>query len=331
MSSPLISLVIPLYNSERFLDRCILGITEQTYDNLEILLVDGGSDDSTQDICLTWGEEDSRVVYIRSEQNEGVSVSRNTGIVRARGEYITFIDSDDYPAKDMVQTLYDILQENQDAQAAGCGYWTTDREGVPDWMQQTGKAQDEKGSEGHNVRIISSDDFIRNRIPGGDSRCWSKLYRKEAIGDTRFPEDLTIGEDMLFILDFMKHNRNIAVTEARKYYYYRNSSGAMNKAYTHKAFDQITCWERAAGAAGDSPRLRSIILTSVMLTVGRIACLPKEQWTDHSDDIMACRQKLREYKTAESFALLDHSYKLKVKVFSLVPHMYMRLYHYMHE
>ncbi len=330
MSSPLISVIIPLYNSERFLDRCILGVTAQTYDNLEILLVDGGSDDGTQDICLDWKEEDSRVVYIRSEKNEGVSVSRNTGMIKAQGEYITFIDSDDYPAKDMIMTLYDILQENPDAQASGCGFETTDREGVPEWMQKTGHTgEDEKTSP--SAELITSADFIRNGITGGDSRCWSKLYRREAIGDVRFPEDLTIGEDMMFVLDFMKHNRNIAVTKEKRYYYYRNRNGAMSRTYTHKAFDQITCWERAMAAAGDSPRLRSIILKSVMLTVGRIACLPKEQWTDNSGDIDACRQKLKEYKTAEAYALLDRGYKLKVNMFTLMPHIYMGLYHHMHE
>ena len=84
-------------------------------------------------------------------------------------------------------------------------------------------------------------------------------------------------------------------------------------------------------AAGDSPRLRSIILKSVMLTVGRIACLPKEQWADNSGDIDACRQKLKEYKTAEAYALLDRGYKLKVNMFTLMPHIYMGLYHHMHE
>ena len=116
MGEPLISVIVPLYNSEKFIDRCILSITRQTYKNIEIILEDGNSDDGTQEICLDWQNEDSRVRYYRVNEDEGVSVSRNNGIEQSKGEYITFVDSDDFIAEDMIQRLYEILKEHPEAQ-----------------------------------------------------------------------------------------------------------------------------------------------------------------------------------------------------------------------
>ena len=341
MSEPLISVIVPLYNSESFVDRCILSISKQTYKNIEIILEDGNSDDGTQEICLDWQNEDSRVRYYRVNENEGVSVSRNHGIEQSNGEYITFIDSDDYIVEDMIERLYKILKEHPEAQSSCCGFSVTEQEGVPQWMQgekKRNQLQNDNGlhsdlkqnEEAIDVHIIDTDDYLHHDILEGSSRCWSRLFRREVIGGVRFPEDVTIGEDMLFVAEFMKNSDKIAISDEKLYYYYQNKSGAMKKEYTHASFDQIICWERAADILWDSPKLRSIILISIMLTVGRISCLSKKKRSEYSDDVITCREKISEYCTKEAFELLNHGYKIKVRMFMTAPQAYIWIYHYLH-
>ena len=341
MDEPLISVIVPLYNSEKFIDRCILSITRQTYKNIEIILEDGNSDDGTQEICLDWQNEDSRVRYYRVNENEGVSVSRDHGIEQSKGEYITFVDSDDFIAEDMIQRLYGILKEHPEAQSSCCGFAITDKEGVPQWMQgdmNSRRMQKDDGLQSdfsqngrsNNIRIIDSDDYLQHDILEGSSRCWSRLFRRDAVGNNRFSEDITIGEDMLFVTEFVRSTDKIAVSDEKLYYYYQNSGGAMKKEYSHDSFDQITCWERAADILGDSPKIRSIILISIMLTVGRISCLPPKKRTEYLDDVRICKEKISEYRTREALELLDHGYRLKLSVFMAMPKAYMGIYHYLH-
>ncbi len=341
MDEPLISVIVPLYNSEKFIDRCILSITRQTYKNIEIILEDGNSDDGTQEICLDWQNEDSRVRYYRVNEDEGVSASRNHGIEQSKGEYITFVDSDDFVVDNMIQRLYEILKEHPEAQSSCCGFSVTEQEGVPQWMQgdMNGSRQHKdnglqldlnQNGESSDINIIDSDDYVHHDILEGNSRCWSRLFRREAVGNNRFPEDITIGEDMLFVAEFVKSTDKIAVSDEKLYYYFQNSGGAMKREYTHDSFDQITCWERAADIIGDSSKLRSIILISIMLTVGRISCLSPKKRAEYIDDVRTCKEKISEYRKREALELLDQGYRVKLRVFMVMPKLYMRIYHYLH-
>lgn len=100
----LISVVIPVYNVEKYLDKCIETVSKQTYTNLEIILVDDGSNDLSPEICEAWKNKDKRIIVIHKE-NGGLSSARNVGIDLAKGKYITFVDSDDYIDLKMIETL----------------------------------------------------------------------------------------------------------------------------------------------------------------------------------------------------------------------------------
>ena len=110
MKTPLISVVLPIYNIESYLDRCMKAVLNQTYSNLEILMVDDGSPDNCPQICDRYAEQDSRVRALHKE-NGGLSDARNYGIARARGEYITCIDPDDYVDPDYVEYLYRLIDK----------------------------------------------------------------------------------------------------------------------------------------------------------------------------------------------------------------------------
>lgn len=116
----MISVIIPVYNVEEYLERCVNSVLKQTYNDLEIILVDDGSTDNSGKICDELKNKDDRIIVIHKE-NQGLSASRNIGIEKATGEYITFVDSDDYILEDMYETLYKNLIRN-DADISMCKY-----------------------------------------------------------------------------------------------------------------------------------------------------------------------------------------------------------------
>ena len=115
----LISIIVPVYNVEQYLDRCVKSLLQQTYKNLEIILVDDGSPDRCGQMCDNYAKLDSRVLVIHKE-NGGLSDARNAGLSHAHGEYIAFVDSDDYIEADMISELYNACH-NQDADIVVCG------------------------------------------------------------------------------------------------------------------------------------------------------------------------------------------------------------------
>ena len=108
MNKPLISIIIPVYNAEKYLKKCLDSVINQTYKNLEIILVDDGSTDKSPEICDKYAEKDSRIIVLHKE-NGGVSSSRNAGLDIFKGEYLSFVDSDDYVEPDYIEYLYIFL------------------------------------------------------------------------------------------------------------------------------------------------------------------------------------------------------------------------------
>lgn len=170
----LISVIVPVYKVEKYLDRCVQSIVDQTYRNLEIILVDDGSPDNCPAMCDIWAAKDDRIRVIH-QKNAGSGAARNAALDIAGGELIAFVDSDDYLAPDMYEHLYGMLQ--QGAQIAECDYVDVYDDGV------IFKGIDDlplvlNGQEAMAAHI--QDKMFRQII-------WNKLYRREVIGDIRFP------------------------------------------------------------------------------------------------------------------------------------------------
>lgn len=324
--NPLISVVVPVYNGQGYLEKCIDSIVNQNYSSIEILIVNDGSTDETPAICDALVEKHndsvngSRTIRVIKAEGKGVSVARNIGIENASGEYMTFIDADDRVMPDMLQVLYDNMISS-DSDVSGCQFikWSSDDEW--DNLLQSSTVKDKSF-------IMYSDNEFANRIISGNSRCWSKLYKRSVITESKvgFPEDLTIGEDMLFLAELTKHGAKFCESHYQGYGYYLNNTGAMNKKFTPKSMDQIYCWERARDVLGSSSKLDSIILISVLLTVGRIAVLNKSERQQFSNEIKIAHNTLRKYYRKEAKSLLDSGYKIKTIIFKLSPKLYMNMY-----
>ena len=216
---PLISVVVPVYRVEKYLDHCIQSIAEQTYSNLEILLVDDGSPDGSGAICDRWAARDSRI-RVFHKQNAGAGAARNTALDAARGEIITFVDSDDYLHPNMFSHLCGLMKDG--VEIAECEIGITERD---DLAMDDGTGAEILVCETEEaLRLHIQDEVFRQTPP-------NKLYRRKCVGDIRFPEGNLI-DDEFFTYKVLGNARKLAHSCACMYAYRQQSGSAMHKPYS---------------------------------------------------------------------------------------------------
>ncbi|MBQ2687756.1 MAG: glycosyltransferase family 2 protein [Clostridia bacterium] len=185
-----ISIVVPIYNAEKTLERCVSSLINQTYENIEIILVNDGSKDNSLDLCKKFEAQDSRIVVI-DKPNGGVSSARNAGLDIATGEFVMFCDSDDWAAEDWCKELFDAYKPNG---LVMCGFFT---EGQQNYLPYETKAND-------NCQKYSRNEFTSLTLYGFKSP-WSKIYSRHIIeaNDLRFNKKFSNGEDYLFNICYL--------------------------------------------------------------------------------------------------------------------------------
>ena len=293
---PLISVIVPVYNGQDYLEDCIDSIEKQTYENTEIIIINDGSTDDTASVCVRLREAYDNLHVITMEDG-GVSAARNAGIDAANGVFVTFVDADDRLRPKTLRVLYDCIMRTG-SDVAGCGFFSWRKE--EEWEAFLR----EKCRIGRPVEYTPSQ-FLREQLLRGNSRCWSKLYRRSAIGELRFPQELSIGEDMLFLVRILPFLRKIAETDYPGYGYFQNPEGAMNREFSSKYMDQITCWELAREEALKLDptvgiRAASLVITGIMLTAGKLAMLPFFERRKQKEYIKLCHEKLLLIETVYS-------------------------------
>lgn len=215
---PKISVIVPVYNVEKYLHRCIDSILTQTFTDFEVLLIDDGSKDSSGDICDEYAKKDSRVKVIH-KVNGGVSSARNVGLNNAKGEWITFIDADDYIASDFFSVIDNndcdfIIGQSQHFNSSG-KYWYSERLSPQKVLSEEKK----RGFLEHNLL------WHIMRTP------WGKFFKRDLIASIRFDEGMKVGEDTVFVHDYLLHCTNIAVVDSTTYYYF-DSDDHVNVKYS---------------------------------------------------------------------------------------------------
>lgn len=212
----LISVIIPIYNAQKYLSRCMESITKQSYKNLEIILINDGSKDDSLVICEQYRKNDSRIVLVNQE-NKGVSYCRNYGVGIAKGEYIIFIDSDDYISDNMIETLYS-EQKRENADMVQCGY----------------QILYENNSISKNIyheKLIESKEKILKFYFHNLELCvvpWNKLIRKELMKEIRFPLERRFEDEATMYKLFYSANKVVNLEELH-YFYYQNEFSFMNQ------------------------------------------------------------------------------------------------------
>ncbi len=215
---PLISIIVPVYKVEQYLDRCVESIVNQTYKNLEIILVDDGSPDNCPQMCDAWAEKDERVKVIH-KQNGGVSRARNEGMKVALGEFISFVDSDDWVADRFVETLY-LVALNNDCDIVECEYIVCDDSNVcVDNTTEKVEFYTAEETLCHNLCDTMFKDIV-----------WNRLYRKCVAASVDFFPD-TRHEDVFWVYQVLAQSTKSAHISAPMYFYFQRSGSYMNEAY----------------------------------------------------------------------------------------------------
>ena len=224
-----ISVIIPVYNVEKYLKRCLDSVINQTYKNLEIILVDDGSTDSSGRICDEYAKKDKRIIIIHKE-NGGLSDARNKGLDICTGDYISFIDSDDWIEINYFEILLEKILCNYN-DISCCDYLRTDK-----YITYTNFNEKIKIKECYGIDILKI--FLEKELVSA----WAKLFKKEIFEDLRFPIG-KINEDIATIfIAFSKANRIVNINR-KLYFYYKNTSSITKSKFTAKNLDLLTAWE----------------------------------------------------------------------------------------
>ena len=232
---PQVSVIVPVYNAQNTLGRCVNSILSQTFRDLELILVDDGSTDGSPEICRNWADLDGRVRIIRQE-NAGVSRARNRGLAEARGKYVQFADADDCVAPDMTEKLVEALRERP-GDIVVCSCW------------QVGETQRSKlGLYTDDKLVLDHDEMWQEMLrlvwdTSSMESPWNKLYERNLIeaNGLRFPEDLSLGEDFLFNLAYFRCCGGLVFLPDPLYFYHVGQTGDTLSSRPRPDFLQTMC------------------------------------------------------------------------------------------
>ena len=213
-SNKLVSIILPIYNVEKYLEKCVCSILNQDYNNLEVILVNDGSTDKSLEICERLQKKDNRIKII-NQKNLGVSAARNNGFYYSKGDYICFIDSDDIIEIDMVSTLVKLLQENE-CEVANCNIHIIEKDKT-----------ERNFYTNKNIKIYNSSELKKYFLLGKVSHaCWDKMYKREVLEKVNFVLNST-SEDRYFCWKLYKTINKMVVTSKVGYHYIRKNENSI--------------------------------------------------------------------------------------------------------
>ena len=227
---PFLSIIVPIYNSSLFLDRCIQSIASQSFSDFELLLIDDGSTDNSFLLCKQWQSRDARIRVFRQE-NQGVSAARNHGLALSQGEYITFIDADDDLPENYLEVLYNALAANN------CQISVCDVAVITD-----GKETARFTMPPQQLTQPEALNFLLTRTHINSGPC-AKLFKREVLEGVAFPP-LKAYEDILFVADVLCQCDRVAVTDETEYRYIQNAGSAMSTFMKMPSKDIVTASEK---------------------------------------------------------------------------------------
>ncbi len=232
-----VSVIVPIYNAGNYLDKCINSIVNQTYSNLEIILIDDGSNDNSPEIYKIWCEKDDRIKTIVQE-NSGQASARNRGLDCANGKYICFVDSDDYIDSLMIEKMVTRMEEDA-SDICCCGMNLVYANGDVSAIKRESK-------------IIRSAEAFKDLFNVNGSKIglevWNKIYKNDIFKKIRFSVDM-IYEDAEINIRILENDYLISVMEEPFYNYFQSENSTMRKKFNYRDFDRLKVWKTALDIA----------------------------------------------------------------------------------
>lgn len=218
MNENLVSIIVPIYNSENYIQRCVKSLINQTMKNIEIILINDGSTDNTLSILNELKKKDSRISVI-TKHNGGVSSARNMGLKYSKGKYITFVDADDWCESNMIEKMYK-MAENKKVDIVSCGHSMDDKHGKSFYTNVI--KYDMHSLDNNEIGKILHYSTISYSI--------AKLYKNNIIKDNniKFNENISMGEDALFVCDYLLHINSAGIVNIPGYHYVRCNNDSLS-------------------------------------------------------------------------------------------------------
>lgn len=222
MNNPLVSVIVPVYNVQAYLERCVNSLIHQTYKNIEIILVDDGSPDNCPQMCDELKQKDKRILVIH-KKNGGLSSARNVGMKVSNGQYLSFVDSDDYISNEMIEKMMTAIQATN-SEMACCGRYVVYDDGKKD-----------KKFVNPNIQTLTANQALREMLCGTyvGEPAWDKVYKKELFDGIQFPEG-EINEDIVIMPLLFGKCKSIVHVPEPLYFYCKNGESITRSGYSAK-------------------------------------------------------------------------------------------------
>lgn len=222
-----VSILIPAYNAAAFLPKCLDSVLNQTYQDLQVVIVDDGSKDKTLGVCQSYAEKDSRI-EVYHQENQGVASTRNHLLEKAKGDYVLFVDADDCIELDMVEYLVSLATE-LDAEMVMC-----------DRVINDAKPSDKKPE----IKILPNEeaihDFLQHDYFVG--ALWNKLFKRSVVDGLSFHKDIWYGEDALFTWEALQRVKTVLASNKQLYHYYMNEESISHQSFGEKKLSSRKAW-----------------------------------------------------------------------------------------
>ena len=236
MQNPILSIIVPIYNVEKYLKKCIESILSQTFKEYELILVNDGSPDSCLSICKEYEKKDDRIIVVDKE-NGGLSSARNAGINIAKGKYLGFVDSDDWIEKSMYESLITIA-EKYDADIVHCEYVES--------IDENKKILQDKNIIEKCFNRDEALDNLYNELTVSTAIAWNKIYKRKLFDEIRYPNG-KIHEDEFTTYKLIYKSNKIVYTNKKLYYYRNTPNSIMNSSFNLKKLDYFEALEERIG------------------------------------------------------------------------------------
>ena len=316
-NDPLISIIIPCFNAEKTLEKCLESVVQQSYANLEIIIIDDGSTDETSLIYNKFQSNDERILVLK-QQNSGVSKARNTGVKAATGDYICFVDSDDWAELNYCSELYSLLVgENADISIVEASY--EDENGNVLCNKPT---SEEKIFDGNRALVLLLEDREIQSHP------WGKLFKADLLKNVHFPENLKCFEDYSTLFKIFNKAVKVVKSNEKLYHYIQREdslSHNLSPATAYQFFlaimEVFEFWRNSA-KVGDRNKIVKNIVRKLLMVLKRITRNTKEdEMKSEKDEIRRAFNSFLKYSATD----IGLEYYFYLRLYYYFPTLYARL------
>ncbi|PKL31557.1 hypothetical protein CVV43_01655 [Candidatus Saccharibacteria bacterium HGW-Saccharibacteria-1] len=313
-----ISIIVPVFNTADYIQDCLRCLLNQTYANIEIIVIDDGSYDGTGEILDNFEKIDDRLI-VTHQKKSGVSLARNAGIKMSKGDYICFVDADDLCTADMIEYLVKI---SDNADVVSCEYA----------LKKSRDISDIENNKIESIESISGKkgiEYMFYQINIDNGPC-AKLYSRRIVARIRFPENTTIGEDFMFNYEVFKKAKKIIISNQKKYIYFQNPKNTTRAKFTKSRMDAVkVSTDMLDDVKKLFPELETAAKRRLFFAATRTAfSMDKELRKEHIKDFNMCRNIIR--KTSKSI-IFDKKSSIKDKLFALLATLHPKILVLLHD